>query len=273
MDERAYRAVAHGRHGRCDIVKKDYFISPDHSHGHSLETLNLLYEYDDFMESIRTMADMGCGQGYDLEWWATRTTRDEAKKPLNIKCWGVDRADNLPMARRYANLYYQCQDFETNFLPQKRKFDVVWCHDSFQYAINPLATLKSWHGLMSKDAMLGLILPQSTNIEYRQQAYDQRDLCYFNWTMVSLIHALAVSGFDCAGGFFKKMPDDPWLHAIVYRSDTGPQEPSTTSWYQLAELNLLPQTAVHSINKHGYVRQRDLVLPWLDKSLMSFAQH
>ena len=85
--------------------------------------------------------------------------------------------------------------------------------------------------------------------------------------MVSLIHTLAVSGFDCAGGFFKKQPDDPWLHAVVYKGSVKPMDPRVTSWYHLAEKGLLPTSAVHSLNKYGYVRQRDLVLPWLDKSI------
>ena len=91
--------------------------------------------------------------------------------------------------------------------------------------------------------------------------------------MVSLIHTLAVSGFDCSSGSFLKNPTDPWLHAVVYKSEHAPMDPRTTSWYQLSELNLLPESAMRSIQRHGYPRQRDLLLPWLDKSLMSMAQH
>lgn len=250
-----------------------YFSSPDLSHAHSKLTLEALYEYDDFMESVGIMADLGCGQGLDLEWWATRTTRDEKRKPLNIRCVGIDRLDRLTMAERYPNIQYQSQDFETSLLRQKRKFDVLWCHDAFQYVTNPFDTLAVWRDAMNKDGMLVVIVPQSTNLEFRTQAFDQRDYCYFNWTMVSLMHVLAVSGFDCQGGFFKKMPQDPWLHAVVYRSEIAPQNPKTTSWYHLAEQGLLPQSASDSINRHGYLRQRDLVLPWLDRSLMSFRDH
>jgi hypothetical protein len=90
--------------------------------------------------------------------------------------------------------------------------------------------------------------------------------------MVSLIHALAVSGFDCRDGFFKKMPDDPWLHAIVYKSEHAPMDPRTTRWYDLIDLELIPDSMAASIMRYGYARQRDLVLPWIDKSLHSFAQ-
>jgi hypothetical protein len=57
------------------------FIDGISSHKHSLQTLETFYEFDDFMESIGTLADMGCGSGLDLEWWATRTTRDETPRP------------------------------------------------------------------------------------------------------------------------------------------------------------------------------------------------
>jgi SAM-dependent methyltransferase len=248
------------------------FISPTESHSHSLQTLNALYEYDDFMASIGTVADMGCGPGLDLEWWATRTTRDESRTPLNIRCTGIDIIDDVPTAYRYKNITYQKQDFETP-IRTKKSYDVVWCHDSFQYVINPFQTLSNWWNAMSRDGMLILILPQSTNLEFRTQAFDQRDKCYYNWTVVSLIHILAVTGFDCANGFFKKNIDDPWLHAVVYKSPTAPMDPRVTRWYDLADLGLLPESAVQSVNRHGMLRQRDLVLPWLDKSRASLADH
>jgi len=84
---------------------------------------------------------------------------------------------------------------------------------------------------------------------------------------------LSVSGFDCAGGFFHKNPDDPWLHAVVYRSELGPQDPKTSTWYDLMERNLLPYSAQEGIRRHGYLRQRDLVLPWLDRSMTSYLNH
>ena len=120
---------------------------------------------------------------------------------------------------------------------------------------------------MNPNGMLVIIVPQMCSMENRDFAYDQRDFNYWSWTMVNLIHVLAVSGFDCAGGHFLKRPDDPWLHAAVYRSEHEAMDPRTTRWYDLVEKNLLPDSATTSINRHGYLRQRDLVLPWLDKSL------
>ena len=246
----------------------DHFTSEEASHEHSLQTLNMLAEYDDFMESISTLADMGCGLGADLQWWATRTTRDETQTPLNIHCFGVDERSSLPVAHRYENIQYLRQNFEDPILmPKKTKFDVVWCHDAFQFVVDPFKTLAQWRTTMNPDGMLALIVPQTTNLEYNTQAFDQRDGVYHNWTMVSLIHTLAVSGFDCASGFFLKSAGNPWLHTVVYRSEHEPMDPRKTSWFDLAEKELLPKSMVNSFERYGYVRQRDLLLPWLDQSL------
>ena len=68
------------------------FVHPGDSHSHSLQVLNALYEYDDFMASVGSMIDLGSGTGDDLIWWATATTRDEDPEPLNIRCYGIDQA-------------------------------------------------------------------------------------------------------------------------------------------------------------------------------------
>jgi SAM-dependent methyltransferase len=249
-----------------------HFKNAQESHQHSLETLNELYEHDDFMESVGRVVDLGCGQeALDLHWWATRTTRDEAPVPLNIKCVGMDLVENIS-AEAKAVASYQQVDIET-LTETKRKYDVLWCHDTFQYMVNPLQTLANWWNIAEESGMLVLIVPQTTNVEFNRLAFDQPSGCYYNHTLVSLIHMLAVTGWDCSAGFFSKRQNDPWLRAIVYRSNTQPRNPKTTNWYNLAELGLLPASAVDSINKYGHVRQQDLLLPWLDKSLTWFGQH
>ena len=79
---------------------------------------------------------------------------------------------------------------------------------------------------------------------------------------------LAVTGWDCAGGFFRETVEDPCIHAIVYKGAQEPLDLRTTTWYDLAERGLLLDSACKSINAHGYIRQQDLVIPWLDRSLI-----
>jgi hypothetical protein len=69
------------------------------------------------------------------------------------------------------------------------------------------------------------------------------------------------------------MPDDPWIQAVVYRSEQDPCDARTSTWYDLAERGFLPESAVQGIMKYGYLRQRDLTLPWIDKSFIDYRRH
>jgi SAM-dependent methyltransferase len=249
------------------------FRNHDESHQHSLQTLNTLFEYDDFMESIGTLVDLGCGPGLDLEWWATRTTRDDIPIPLNIRCTGIDQGPAPAVVRKYSNIVYNGLDFEsTEKLSKKSKFDVLWCHDAFQYCVNPLATLAKWNHIAEDGGMLIMAVPQTTNIDIRQLSFVQPSGCYYHHSVVSLMHMLAVNGWDCQSGFFLKKPNDDFIHVIAYKSDHAPMDPKITTWYELAERNLLPETAAASVQRHGHVRQQDLVLAWIDKSLSWLGQ-
>jgi hypothetical protein len=89
--------------------------------------------------------------------------------------------------------------------------------------------------------------------------------------MVSLMYMLATAGWDCGAGFFKQTLTEPWIHAVVYKSNQPPQNPRNTNWHTLVEQNLLPQSAVKSIYAHSALRQQDLVVPWINGSLLSMA--
>ena len=247
------------------------FIYPGDSHRHSLQILDALYEYDDFMASIRTMLDLGCGTGEDLEWWATRTTRDDNAEPLNIRCTGIDLAPALPLIERYNNIFYQSIDFESPLATNTMGYDVLWCHDSFQFAQSPVATLSNWWHAASTGGMLCISVPQTINFYRKQFDYVLHSGCYYHHTMVSLIYMLATAGWDCRAGFFLQNPLEPWIHAVVYKSEHAPRNPKSTNWHELSELKLLPDSAARSVKAHGYLRQQDLIVPWIDHSLMSMA--
>ena len=245
------------------------FADAQLSHAHSLNTLNLLYEFDDFMQSVQTVVDLGCGAGFDTEWWATRTTRDDIPLPLDIQCVGVDKLAELPLARQYPNITYQSTDFESVVYPlESKKYDILWCHDSFQYCIDPLNTLVKWRNIVSDSGMMVIIVPNTLTIQHKKLSYYQQSGCYYHHTMVSLIHMLAMAGWDCASGFFMQDPIDNYIHAVVYQSSLPAMDPKTTGWYDLAESGLLPSSAVKSVLAHGHLQQQDLILPWLDRSLI-----
>ena len=247
------------------------FAHPGDSHQHSLETLNQLYEYDDFMLSLRTVVDLGCGSGDDLAWWATRTTRDDTPQPLNIKCYGIDLGTNPLVANEHENISYQQGNFEDTIVIPDGGFDVLWCHDAFQYAVNPIQTLSNWWHIASPGGILSLTVPVTQQIHRRQLAYVLPNGYYYHHTMVSLMYMLATAGWDCGAGFFKQTLTEPWIHAVVYKSSQHPQNPRAINWNTLVELDLLPQSAVKSIYTHSALRQQDLVIPWIDGSLSSMA--
>ena len=246
------------------------FESDESSHAHSLETLEILYDYDDFMESVGTVCDMGSGAGHDSLWWATRETRDDLSIPLNIKCTSIDIASK-PIIK-HANIKHITTDFE-KLNCKDNQFDLIWSHNSFQYATNPIATLAEWYRVAATNAMLVIILPQTTNTQYNQIKFEQPDGNYYHHTLVSMMHMLALNGWDCASGFFSKKRNNIWIKLIVYKSEHRPMDPKTTSWYTLSEKGLLPISAIDSINHWGYLRQHDLFLPWVDKSWELFDKH
>ena len=148
---------------------------------------------------------------------------------------------------------------------------MLWCHDAFQYAKDPVKTLSNWWHLASPGAMLYLAVPVTQRIHRGQLDYYLPSGSYYHYTMVNLIYMLATAGWDCRGGFFRQAPLDPWIHAVVYKSAHEPQDPKTATWHRLSELKLLPESADRSVFAHNYLRQQDLVVPWLDHSLMSMA--
>ena len=249
------------------------FGSPHEKHEHSFKNvLSYMYEYDDFMDSVGRVIDLGCDvEATDMLWWANATTRDETQTPLGIKCVGVNTFEKLNV--KHSSISYQNHDIES-LNRVKRTFDIVWCYDQLQYLLNPYQALSNWWHIAEKDAMLVIAVPQTVNTEYHIQEYNLSLGHKYHYTMPQLIYMLAVSGWDCRSGFFKKTPGDPWLYAIVYKSNVEPMDPKENNIYKLAEeTELLPQCAVDGIHKYGKLRQRDLVLPWLDKSLMVMEQH
>jgi SAM-dependent methyltransferase len=245
------------------------FSSAQESHQHSLETLELFYSHPDFMESVDSVCDIGCGkEAFDLEWWATQEVDDDdVISPLNIKCTGID-IHNMILVN-HDNITYKQHDFET-LLDQE--FDVLWCHDSFQYALSPMLALSNYYHMLTDGGMLALIVPSTTNLEYNKLAFSQPNFHYYNHTLDGLIHMLSISGFDCESGFFQQQLNDRWIKLIVYKSDVEPMDPKTTTWYDLVETGLLPVSGVESINKYGYMKREDLVLTWLDYSNIWYGQ-
>ena len=240
------------------------FKNPHASHEHSLEILDAIYGYDSFLDSLKTIADMGCGAGLDSEWWAQLETRDDPPEPRNYKVYGVD--NNIHQVEQYIveenpNFTKLEDDFETVVLPVKA--DLIWSHDSFQYAKNPIACLKHWNKQLNENGMLIMAIPQTTYALNNRITIVNHSHQYHNFNILNLIYMLAMSGFDCRDAYFYRKPNTPWLYAAVYSTKvTLPENPT---WYDLAEKNLINDSIITCVNKYGYAKVEELLVHWLDK--------
>lgn len=234
------------------------------SERHSVSILNLLREYDSFLDSLKTIVDMGCGTGEDITWWATLETRDDPPEPYNYNCFAVDRdASKLAKIPDLVNIHKMHRDFNDICVPVKA--DLVFAHDCLQYSTDPIATLRNWNELMNLNAMLILSVPQHSGVQDNKYYSRSYSGCYYHYTPVNLIYMLAVNGFDCRDAYMLKRFNDPWVNIAVYKSDVKPMDHKTTTWYDLVDTGLLNPTVVNSVNKFGYLRQEDVLYPWLDK--------
>ena len=237
------------------------------SHQHSLKTLEVLYGYDSFLDSIEVVADFGCGLGLDSQWWANLETRDDPPEPRNYRVWSIDKNIERfdPEISLLDNVYTFKEDIDGQHLSLPTKVDLIWCHDVFQYITDPIGSLRTWNENLNVNGMLLLIFPQASRYVYNRYQNTSYNGCFYNHNIVNLMYMLALNGFDCNDAYFMKEENDPWIHAAVYKSDIAPMDPKTTSWYNLAELNLLNESVVESLNKYGHVKQEELVTAWLDK--------
>ena len=78
-------------------------------------------------------------------------------------------------------------------------------------------------------------------------------------------------GFDCRDGHFKQVRHNPYIWASVYKGAVKPQNPKTTTWYDLKDLNLTPVYLDECINRFGYAKQEHLKVEWLDHSVYDIA--
>lgn len=235
------------------------------SHEHSLDVLKMLYEYDTFLDSLKVIADMGCGSGLDVQWWAELMTRDDPPKPHDYLVYAVDKNVSrieAPILEANKNIKVIQADYDTVHLP--RKVDLMWSHDSFQFTLNPLQTLKHWNSLMNENGMLVLNVPMHTTYGYDRLHTRAYSGCYYTYNVCNLMYMLAVNGFDCRDCYVYMAPNYGWIHFAVYKN-FEPFDPATTTLFDLADKNLFNDTAMHSLNTYGNIRQEDLLFTWLDK--------
>ena len=248
------------------------FSSAHESHAHSMQTLQYLDGFTDFKLSIKNLLDIGCGEGLDLDWWANATDNDlENPQPLNINCVGLDVKPKQPYNNK--NIMLVKHDFNTqDRLPfSERKFDVVWCHDTLQYAHSPLKLLGAISKQMAVNSMLYLCVPSTINVvHHRFKNYTFANQ-YSTFTLSQLIYLLALNGFDCADAYFKKPAFEDYIEVICYKNQDPVDYAST--WYQLDEFGLLSENMSEIVTRIGYLTDNGLITKWLDGEVFDYRHH
>ena len=232
----------------------------DRASGH---ILNQIRQYDTFLDHLKVVADMGCGTGEDITWFATLETRDEPPEPYNYKCYAIDQDQaKLDQVPDLENIIKIKRNFNELCIPVK--VDFMLAHDVLQFSTNPLETLKVWNQQLNVNGMLALAVPCFSGVKdhlYYSRGYNNQ---YFHYTPVNLLHMLAVNGFDCRDAYLHKVKNDPWVRIAVYKAQE-PMDPATTTFNDLIDKKLLHPSIVNSIMKHGEIRQEEIVMPWLDR--------
>lgn len=240
-------------------------LSHEDSHAHSLETLDVLNRYQDFMDNVSTVADMGCAQGLDAMWWAQLAKTDGT--PRNIKVNAVDIAIDPLTVLRHPSINYIQRSYADSGLSDDSQ-DLVWSHNSLQCSKDPLGTLLHWNQIMRTDAMLVISLPYNfyinnhRNIPKVDTTYINGS--YFNWTLGNLILALAAAGFDVRDSHFRFDRVNCWIQAAVYKSTRKPN--INMDWYEMCEQRLLPISIESALNRNGTFKDTDIVCEWIDRS-------
>jgi len=236
----------------------------------SLEVLELLGEHHDFMETVKNIAVIDDSTGDDCAWWSDyRSYEEQTKSQYSIK--NFVRKNQCRGKNKRSNVKFITADMSDTGAEPK-SFEVIWANNCLQRSVNPFKTLSHWWDLLKEDGMLILSVPQTNYIDdlarWQVHGYSGE---YFSWNMINLIQSLAVCGFDCRDGHFKQVRHDPYIWASVYKGSTPPQDPATTSWYDLKDLNLTPVYLDDCINRFGYVKHELLKVEWLDHRVYDIA--
>jgi SAM-dependent methyltransferase len=234
------------------------------SHQHALRTLNLLNGYQDFLDNVTNMADMGCGAGLDALWWATL---DRMGTPRNIKVNAVDLAIDMRTVPVNENInYIQC-DYTATTLEQN-SLDLIWAHNSLQYSLSPFHTLTHWWNLLKNDGMLLITIPYNFSIHEHREIQNVDVVheynSYYNWSLGNLIMLLVANGFDCRNAHFNMDKTDQWIQAAVYKLPVKP--PIGLSWYDMLDKKMLPVSIESAVNANGNFNESNIICDWIDRS-------
>lgn len=191
------------------------------------------------LDGVETVLDVGCGRGYQAEWFAN--------KGKNVT--GVD----FKKYRDIENVEFIEADITNLPLPDS-SFDLIWTHHVLEHVLNPMKCLFEMRRVLKDSGWLYFTVPQiDTNIS-------SGHINSFN--MPVLIYKLAVAGFDCKSGYFKKV--NSHLRCAVQNNPQYNPNVDDVRYTLSAVIDSLPECLHKNIRSSGRYYGKDLVTKWLD---------
>lgn len=239
----------------------------------SRPALELLNQFDDFKLSIKNMADLGCGDGSDLEYWANmRDTNIDGTpgKYLDIGCYGVDLNCKHIEPQRH-NIKYRNHDLNTDVAMLPVSVDVVWCHDVMQYIYSPVEFLGRVNSAMNMGGMLYLSVPSTINVVHHMFKNYTPPGHLNTFTITQLLYLLGLNGFDIKDYYLQKLKYDDVIQVVVYK-ERDPL-PYDTSWYAMTDMDIVSDNMREIIMRNGILGDQGLVTTWLDGTVQDYRWH
>ena len=235
--------------------------NPASSNLHSRNYLEQIFQFEEMMESIDSVLDVGCAKGHDSSYWAEAGTVDEDGNllPLNIQVTAIDKENTFDDEYKHENIKFVQTDWID--FQSKEQYDVIWAHNVLHQAHDPLKFLHKMNSCCNLGGMMCLSFPTTINMFYGEPDIRIYDKATHHITIVNLIHMLALSGFDCNDAYFLKQPNSNIINALVYKETDKVYNYNDISIYELNDL--LPLSMQDQLSRFGYLTNKRLFLTWL----------
>jgi SAM-dependent methyltransferase len=240
----------------------DFLLSnPASSNLHASNYLEMVFQFEEMLESIDSVLDVGCADGYSSSYWAEAGILDDEENlvPLNINVTAIDKQNTFDESNQHKNINFIQTDW-MSFEP-KETYDVIWAHNVLHLAQDPLQFLHKMNNLCNEGGMLCLSFPTLVNTFYAEPDYRIYTEAQHQITIISLIHMLVLSGFNCNDGYFLKEPNSNIINALVYKDTDKLYNYNEISLYELNDM--FPQSVQNQLTKFGYITNKNLLLTWL----------